>query len=173
MCVCVCAEFFQLLLLFLPLNNTSCSFCCLHSLFLPVYGWASLSLLRWINTRLLAKLNCIELFNHDSYLRLLNPLRWSSRSVLKGRMLWQAYLSDNALTQFGPNIWTLTQTDAGNKEIARGATLAEEVSCNTLPRFLHFHNHSYLSLRGWFLFFSWTWNHFPLSPLKQCVFGDA
>lgn len=119
-------KFFLLLLLFLPLNRTSCSFCCLMQL-MPVYRWAGSS--RALQPpppkkKSHAKFCCVELWNHGSYASLLNLPRWADRFV---RMVWQAYLSDNTLSQFSPNIWTLPQTDAGNKAIATGATLAEEV----------------------------------------------
>lgn len=123
--------FYPLRIYALHTKNCFCSFsssCPLTTH--PVYRWTGSSLAlqnpppkKWH----LVKFCCVELLNHGSYVSLLNVPRWADRFVLKARMFWQAYLSDNPLSQFSPNIWTLPQTDAGNKAIATGATLANEV----------------------------------------------
>lgn len=87
-----------------------------------------------------AKFNQTELSNHTSYHSLLIQ---ASRLPLRTSQFRQADLLDNTFRHVSQNIWSIPQTDAGNKEIARGATLPKAMRegilqhTPTLPSALH------------------------------------
>ena len=123
-------HFFQLLLLFLHPNHTSCAFVAYTPHLCSRIGECE-HVLFWSIKKPQCVFSCKISPSQGLWSYIISQFTLlttqACRLPLRARRLWQVDLLQNPFSQWSHKIWCLPQTDAGNKEIARGVTLPKEM----------------------------------------------